>query len=439
MDFQDFYEEARRYLLVDEAAKTYTLDANKSGEEFGVRARQQLWTVLDNMFRKDEVLSASVTTKVDAIPTFWFGGSNNRHKEKMERLWSTKHERHMWYNLFLYGNAFYEIERNANGTPVAIHPVEPFTIEINDPEGHGEVTHYTQRWVEPSVRIPAQDMLHFTLDKITTELWGEIPVQPLAGYIALKHFIKGHVTRLFRNNDFRSVLTVPEGAKKEQIQLMLGAIKDATKNKDRPFILFGEASLAPLMDFDDSRNFKEWVQLIDNAILMHMQVPPIMAGMPDNSGRSSGEQQTYKAFNTHIEGSLRYHKADWEDQLDRAGITGVEKRYGVVDRKSEKDVLEMAERLQNMGAKKDKLQDWLETQGVYLPKDFFDEDVEPTTSEDMFPSRQRLNDGEMNERVGTGQDGETREDQLIDEAAARYQILDERALDRARAAMRRMA
>ena len=441
MKFEEFFDEAKHYLQIDEAAKTYTVDAKRSGEEYGVKAREALWTVLDNMFRKDEVLSAAITTKVDSIPAFWFAGTNERNSDRLKRLWTRKHERHLWYNLFLYGNAFYEIERNGTGTPVAIHAVEPFTIEIHDPSGHGEVTHYTQRWVEPNVRIPAKDMMHFTLDKITTELWGEIPVQPLASYVALKHFVKGHVTRLFRNNDFRSVLTVPESAKKEQIQTMLGAIKDSAKHKDRPFVLFGESSLAPMMDFDDAQNFKEWIQLADNGILMHMQVPPIMAGMPDNSGRSSGEQQTYKAFNAHIEGSIKYHQDDWVTELEKIGVTGVEKKYGLVDKKGEKDVLEMAERLNNLGAKPEKLQEWMEMQGIALPDAFFDkkQEVNPALqdggqpkSDDMYPSRRPKAEGEMNERVGTGSEGETREDQLIDEASIRYQILDPRVLERAK-------
>ena len=417
----EFYEEAT--LVLDEAAKTYTIDATSRNHEHGVRSKQNLRTILDNMFRKDEVLSSAVTTKVDSVPRYKIVGTNKANIEHTENnLWDEEKERYMWYNLFLYGNCFFEVERNAKGRPVALHGIEPMTVEILDPEGHGEPVSYVQRWVKSEIRLPAQDVLHFTLDRVTTGLWGEIPVQPIASYIAIKHWVKSHVNSLFKNNYFRPRISLPAEAKDEHVKSMLSYFKGATADRDKPYITFGDTDVEPYMNFEDARNFKEWIQLADNGILMHMQVPPIMAGMPDNSGRSSGEQQTYKAFNTHIQGVVRNHQGNFRKQMARIGLTGVEKRYAPVDKKTEKDVLEMADRLKNLGAKSDKLQEWLETQGFELPENFFDENSEGSTSEDMMPSRQRLAEGEMNERVGTGQEGETREDQLIDEAASKSKL-----------------
>lgn len=432
MDITDFYKQVEQYLDVDEAARTYSLDGVYSNGEYGVRPQQNLRTILDNMYRKDEVLSGAIATKVDAVPSYKLIGSNQRNIEKTDRLWNGHHERFMWYNLFLYGNCFFEVERNANGTPIAFHPIETMTMEIVDEQGHGEVDYYIQRWNKDEVVLPADDVLHFTLDKITTGLWAEIPVHPLALYIAIKHYIKSHISIQFKNNLFRPVLRVPEGAKEDNIKSMLTHFKHASDNRTNPFVLYGDTEVSPLSDFSDAENFKEWIQIADNGILMHMQVPPIMAGMPDNSGRSSGEQQTYKAFNSHINGILKFHEIDFKQKLESIGVTGVEKKYRPIDSKSEKDLLEMADRLKNMGARSEKLEEWLNSHGFDLPDNFFSEESDGSTSDDMFPSRRPLGEGELNERVGTGSEGETREDQLIDEAALKHQILEDRVLERAK-------
>lgn len=441
MNIFEFYDNWQ----LDEAASTFTRDhkTTGSGTEIGVGAPENLDTVLDNMFRKDETVAAAITTKVDAVMAsdYYFEATNQSNKKVAKKLITPRLLRQVLFNLFLYGNCFVEIERSQSGKPVAYHVVETYSIHIHDPEGHGEPEYYRQRIGGEEIVIPKDDLYHFRLDRVTTGLWAEIPVQPVARYVALKMWIKNHVHDLFAQNMFRPVMYIEKGISNDELDRIISYIKEARYDRLKPFVNYGEGKVEPYMRFQDGEVFKEWIDKADSAILTQFQVPPIMAGLPDNSGRASGEQETYKAFNTHIQGVMSILQGEFLDFFIQSGLTGVELLFGEPDRKTEKDVLEMAIQLKAMGAKPEKLTKWLRKQGMDLEEDFFDEDFFMSPSQmdrnalsnpTNQTSRRGKNDGEMNERVGTGSEGTTREDQLVDEAAIRYQVLDDRVLERAR-------
>lgn len=438
--FADLFDE----WAVDEAAKTYTRDAVSAGtgSESPIYPTRNINTILDNMFRSDDKVAAAITTKADAILSagYKIHGTNKRNVDKAKRLVTRPLVRQTVFNLALYGNSFWEIERTESGSVDQFHLVETPTIYPVDREGHGEVDYYIQEIVE-KVTIPSEDIFHWRLDRVSTTQWAEVPVQPIARYVALKLFIKNHVIRLFKENSFRSVMYVERGISKEELDRVMTYLQEAKKDPSKPLVNFGDGDNKPLMKFEDGTEFREWVNLCDAAILTQMQVPPIMAGMPDNSGRASGEQETYKAFNTHIRGIISTLEDEFSRMFEAAGLTGVEITFGALDEKSEKDIVDMALKLKSMGAKPDKLVEWMNDKGFDLEDDFFDEDFfmspsktdanQMTNAGGAAPSREAKPEGEMNERVGTGSEGTTRRDQ-IDEAATRYQIQDDRLLEVAR-------
>lgn len=427
---QDFFDS----WVVEEAARTYSDDyAGARSPERGIVPDTNLNVVLDKMFRKDEMVAASITTKVDALMSsgFYFEGSNSRNVERAERLVTRSWYRQLLFQFCLYGNAFSEIERTPAGTPVELHAIEPHTIAPHDEEGHGEVSFYRQRIGGETVDLPASDVYHFRMDRLSTGQWAEIPVKPIAQYVALKLFIKNHVTHLFKENMFRPVTYVEKGVTKDELDRVITHLKEARKDPSKPLVNFGDGKTEPYMKFSDGEEFRKWVNLCDNAILTQMQVPPIMAGVPDNSGRASGEQQTYKAFNTHIKGLAMTLEDQFDKFFEKAGLTGVEMHIGTPDSKSETDIVETALKLKSMGAKPGKLTQWLKDRGLDLDEDFFDEDVFRSESQAdrnqesnaaNVSSRSGKNDGEMNERVGTGDEGTTRDDQLVTEALDKHQV-----------------
>jgi len=436
MDAQDFYKQFD--LALDEAAQSFTVDQTYDSDD-GIPAPAKINNILDSMFRKDEVLSGAVTTKVDAVTNagFRWNVSNERNFKKARDLLTEELERQIYFNLFFYGNAFVEIERNNAGNPVGFHLVETHSIRPVDMEGHGEIDYYKQRINGEEITIPEQDIYHFQMDRISSSVWAEIPVRPLAKGIAVKHHVKNHLHKLFKQQMFRPVMQYPEGVDEDEVKLGISYFKETLRDPDKPFVSFGGVEYAQMMDFENAEDFNSLIHLIDNATLIRMQVPPIMAGLPDNSGRSSGEQQTYKAFNTHIRGSMRLIADGWKGLFEKAGLTGVERVPKPLDGKSETDVIDLAVKLKALGANRNKLVEFMQKQGVDIDDDFFDEDLYSGNPDNNVetnataPSRDGKNDGEMNERVGTGSEGTTRRDQ-IDEAAVKYQILDESLIERAK-------
>lgn len=436
MEASEFYKQFD--LALDEAASTFSIDSTFDSDH-GIPAPDKINNILDSMFRKDEVLSGAVNTKVDAVTNagFRWKWSNERNSNKAKDLINEELERQIYYNLFFYGNAFVEIERSASNAPVALHIVETHSVQPVDIEGHGEINYYKQYLNGEEVRIPAEDMYHFRLDRISSSVWAEIPVRPLAKGIAIKHWVKNHLHDLFDQHMFRAKMEFPEGVDEDTVKEGVSYFKDSLKDPRKPFVTFGGVTFEQLMKLDNSGDFISLINSIDNATLVRMQVPPIMAGIPDNSGRSSGEQQTYKAFNTHIRGSMRLIAEGWKKLFEKAGLTGVERVPKPLDQKSAIDVIDSAVKLKGLGAKASKLTEYLQEEGINVPDDFFDDDLYTGTNGDQVvqnataPSRDGKNDGVMNERVGTGSEGTTRRDQ-IDEAALKYQILDEAVIQKAR-------
>lgn len=75
----------------------------------------------------------------------------------------------------------------------------------------------------------------------------------------------------------------------------------------------------------------------------------------------------------------------------------------------------------NMGAEPDMIEQFLRDSGLELPEGKLFKEPEPmqegldpniTKSEELYPSRKRKAEGEPNQRIGTGAEGTTREDQL---------------------------
>jgi hypothetical protein len=428
------------FLPVDQASKGFIKDGPMSSPSFGVRPSQYAPSSAFNAIMADETLFASIVTKVDAVVGTGIKVSHplNERKEKavnnlFERININSFLRQLCYSLFAYGNVFVEIASGPSGKELYV--LETPEMEIVDLEGHGEVDGYIQRNTRGAVHFTPEEIVHIKFDSFSTALWAEIPIRPLDQLIAIKMEVKNHLWAMFHDNAFRETIHFPSKTTKDDVDRSLSEYKATQRDRKKPYLWFGDGvEHSFLMDFSDGPRFQSLINMIDMRILSSQQVPPIMAGYADDSGRASGEQQTYKAFNTHIRAVQRLIEHYFNNELfPKAGLAGAIMSFAELDNKSEKDVIEMAERLKNMGAKPDKLVNWLNTQGFHLEDDFFNEPEEApsnSVSDDLFPSRRPLGEGEINERVGTASEGESREDQLVTQAFGR--LTDRRVRERAK-------
>jgi hypothetical protein len=439
-----FYSQWNDVFTVDQAGKGRSIDAatsalgRRNASTVGVTPRTYRLASAVHVVRNDETVYAATVTKVDAATSrgYYLDGSNKqelaRAKTYFEEANFDSVLRHLLFNGVPLGNAFLELVRDGSGKPAPeLYVLETTEMEIVDEQGHGVPNLYIQRSnAGQEVRFTPDEVVHFRFDRFTTSLWGEIPIKPIDQLVGIKMQLKGHLWRMFKKNMFRDKIHFPKGTVDEDVKRSLAEYRQTIKDPEKPYVWFGDGvEHDVLMHFDDGPRFLELLTAIDMRILTLMQVPPIMAGIPDSSGRASGEQQTYKAFNTHIRSLQKYLEDTINfDLLPKLGFKSVKFYFNPIDDKSTKDVMEMAVQLKAMGAKPDKLRDWMEEQGISLPKDFFNEDFfsAPTkmdknavTNKAGAPSRQGKGEGEGNKRVGTASESSTRDDQLVTQAFER--------------------
>lgn len=446
MNAQDFYDIWDAYELVDQASKGFTRDSVVGRTDVYGATSDYTPSSVVRMIRQDEMVSACITTKVDATVAqgdFIEASDNGRNKAAADKLfrennWEQLRRQILW-NLYAYGNCFLELVRNGARKVVELHVLETTEMEIVDEEGHGVPNQYIQRPRRATtskmtgsqrniVEFPPEDIVHFRLDRLTTSLWAEIPVRPLDMYVATKIRAKQHFHTQYKQNLFRNSFMFPEGSDEDDVRKSVAFLKEALEDPNKPLVMYGGISSENFTTAQDFAAHLDLINKIDSAILSQLQVPPIMAGLPDNSGRASGEQETYKAFNTHIRGVQRLFESVMNDVLlPRLGFTGITYKFGELDRKSEKDVVEMMIQLKALGAKPDKLAKFARDNGMNLDDDFFNEafyeapskaDNDAMTNQ-TAPSRANLEEGEGDNNVGTGSESTTREDQLVTQAFER--------------------
>lgn len=433
-----FYDKWDDVHAIDQAGKGKSIDAatsalgRRNATTVGITPSQYRLSSAVSIVRNDETVYAATVIKTDAATGrgYYLDGNNKQELRRAELLFQKNNFdsllRHLCFNGAPLGNAFVEIAKQPDSS-YELYVLETTEMEIIDQDGYGIPTQYKQSNASGDIYFSPDEVVHFRFDRFTTSLWGEIPLKPIDQLVGIKMKLKSHLWRMFNHNVFRQKINFPKGTTEEDINRSLAEYRQTIKDPDKPYVWFGDGvEHDVLMGFDDGPRFLELLTAIDLRILTLLQVPPIMAGIPDNSGRASGEQQTYKAFNTHIRSFQKYIEDTINhDLLPKLGFKSVKFYFNPIDDKSTKDVLEMAVQLKAMGAKPDKLRDWLEEQGLNLPTDFFNEDFfeAPTkmdknavTNKAGAPSRQGKNAGEGSRRVGTGSEGTTRDNQLVTQA-----------------------
>jgi hypothetical protein len=446
MEHKTFYDSWNQPTeIIDQAGRGLSIDDYRSFKNNGVTATSYQPATVLKALRKDEILQAAIVTKVDATlgPGWFLTGSNQQELQRARNFLEDAQFdlvlQDIFYNLYAYGNAFVEIVRDENGDPrPELYILETTEMEIVDEEGHGVPNKYIQRHAGQVIEFDAEDVVHFRMNRFDTSLWGEIPIRALDQVIGIKMQLKNHLWRLFKDNAFRETIHFPKGTNDDDINRSISEYELSKKDPRKPYIWFGDGvEHKMLMSFEDGPRFMEMWTRCDLAILSNQQVPPIMAGIPDSSGRASGEQQTYKAFNTHIKGNQRTvaHNIIF-NLFQKLGFKSTKFVFNELDRKSEKDVMEMAVQFKAMGAKPDKLTEWLQAQGLNLPEDFFDEGFFVSPAEQAkqqqageqqnimmknaisnkagSPSRMGKNGARKN--IGTGSESSTRQKQIITQA-----------------------
>lgn len=400
-----------------------TLPGRKSGS--ATPSKENLNVVLD-LYSKDPVVQAAITTRVDAILSSGYHliGSSTPRKDAEKILEKVGFNySFLWKvitNSLLYEHVFIEIERRNSGSPVELHVLETPYMEIMYTP-HGEIEGFIQRGEQGDVVFfPVDDIVYLKFNPVSSAVWGEVGIKSLYRTIATKNFIEQFLNHLASTNAWRQVMKTK--MTDDNVQEFLAYFYSQAENPEELLVLHSnsvddvdkDTKFSILRDPSDLKEFLGTLDYLRTQVLMQLKVPPIMIGLPDSSNRSNSDMQ-YKAFNIANQSFRMVFSDGMKELFSKLGLGTVSFSWNPIDDRSEKDDVEIAERLMNMGAEPMMVEAFLRQSGLELPEGKLfkpREEVVSSKSEDMFPSRQRKADGESNERIGSGQDGTTREDQL---------------------------
>ena len=381
-----------------------------------------------SLFSKDPVVNTALTTRADGILAsgYTIEGSKTAKKEAektLEKLgFGYSFLRQAVLNGLLYRHAFLEVEKTRKKTPVGLHILETTQMEIKHNQ-HGEIDYYLQRANSGDpIQFSTEEVSYLALDKVSTKVWGEIPLRTLYRTVATKNLFEEFIKMLAETNSFRQVIETRMND--EDIGSFLAYYRDASSDPFMPLVIKKAASddseymsFKTLRDPDDLKKFIETLEYLRTQMLMVLKVPPILVGLPDNSNRSNSDAQI-RAMNIANESDRKQWESFFNDDLfPKLGLGTVRFSWNPIDKRDEKTDVEMAEKLINMGADPKAVEEFLRNTGLELPARNLFSKPQPSplaVPDDAAsrPSRQRADmQAEMGE-VNTGGDASTRDEQV---------------------------
>lgn len=436
MGFLDIFKRKANEVVTEHASSGTIRNSFYSSitRQQGQPSPQNLNTFLE-LYRKDPVVQAALTTRSEAIlNSGWTIEGSKTAKDSAERLlkkigFNYTFLNQLVLNALLYDHVFIEIERTNAGSPAGLHILETPFMEIVHDE-HGEIFAYEQLGENGTrVRFPVEDIVYLKTNGVSSAVWGESSLESLFRTLTTKNLFEKFIHSMAANNDFRQVFKT--SMTDDNIREFLAYYADARSNPDEPLVMqvrkTGDSLpmdnvFETMRDPEDLNKFLGVIDKMREQALMVLKVPPILIGVPDNSNRSNSDAQI-EAFHMSNRSKRRLIAEAIEELFSKLGLTA-EFSWNPIDKRNEKDDVEIAERLINMGAKPEVVEEFLRSTGLELPdgelfytqeeKMKMQSDMMSDTkkSEDLYPSRQRKSEGEANQKIGTGKDGSTREDQL---------------------------
>jgi len=432
----ELVERATKALMSEVNSFLQSSPRSKGSDVFDDRPTYPLPSVL-KMFRSDSVAWGGAKTRVDKIlENGWYirdkktGERDEKAKEllKGKRFDPWLRETATHYVLFL--NSFGELVYTPKGNVKELHTIDPTQMEIIADE-HGDLQYYAQSIGGVSgfgssenkqiVTWQPEEIIHTKDVSIDLSNWAEISSRTIWEAVAIKFHVKKFLAWLFETNQFRGIYNI-KAADELQIKRSISFLKESEKNIKKPVIFEGEFGYTLMRELKDLTVLNDILYKMDEEILNFIQVPPIYAGLPDNSNRSNSDAQE-RAFNTTIRNDQKILKESADELLKRMKLFNKEFVFEPVSVKVTKELVEVAQLMKSISVKGEVIADWMREQGINLPPgDIFDAQLETNNlmTQDQAPSRRGKGVDQANEKIGTGEESTTREDQLVSRAEEKY-------------------
>jgi len=319
----------------------------------------------------------------------------------------------------LFKNVFVEIVRTTDNKPKFLNILDTQNIEpITEP--NGDPIRYKSNIPNPKDgTYPTWEKENIVWIKFgdITKGYAPVDLKCLWETLLAKEYVTRYVAWLWKTGQYRVLYNPKSGSDKDIMDFMAYA-KRHDGNYNVPFIFKGELETKILRDMKETENIVELLKYYDGQILIALRVPPIDAGIPDASGRSSADTQTNNlstsitAMKHIIEDSINF------DLFPKIGKSHLLLRFAPNDRFSERQVFENIQIMKSINMTDNVVQEYLADRGIFFKATLFNKpeevsqesDVANPKEKDLFVSRQRSTaSGQGNQNQD---EVSTREDQL---------------------------
>jgi hypothetical protein len=384
-----------------------------------------------NIVRQDPLISASLETEANKVLEGGWGIKLNKkdNKELMKRF-RTKYRfddllQSAITNL-RWQDALVEIGWE-NSKVTDLNLLDPSVIKVKA-NPNGDPLLYYQETPQPNVDgityvewLP-KNIVHIKLKDSILNFWGDSDLRVAYETVLIKDFIRQFLIWLFKTNQFRNHVNFKTLASEEQVKRFVSFYKEGEKSYGKPVLTDGEVSIGAMRELTDLQNLIDIMDWCDNQLRMLLQQTPISLGTGGGS-RSEGDalndsqRTSIKAIQRKLYNAINF------ELFDKMGISsGAEFYWKPLDRMTEKGVFEVVEIMKRSMMTDEAIAEFMEQQGITFSTDkLFNEpeesNVEVTpeqrSQKDASPSRETKGVGQANKKIGTGESGTTREDQLV--------------------------
>lgn len=371
------------------------------------------------VIKKDPVIKGAILSLVDRTmeTPYQVVGRDKRSRAKtaelkLEDLRFSRVLRKMLFNLFLYGNSFVEIIKK-KGTTTDLNVLETTLMDIKAKD-NGDIISYEQDVSSGIISWPEDRITHTKLSEITTNVWGDVDIESLYDTLLLKNSIRNWMRWFFETNQSRGLYII-ENASSTKVKDFLSLLKANESNLNAPVIVQGKVNYQILRNFsEEGKSLIDVLEWCDTQMLSLLQVPPIVMGFSDQSGRSNSVEQ-FKAINTRIKNVHEILKDSITyDLFPKMGFNKVKLEFGSLDEQNMKVKVETIKLMKDAGLSNEAISEWMRTQNMFFEtKEVFTEESSMDESNNSS-SRPKKGTDESNKQLD---EISTRDNQLVANAS----------------------
>lgn len=268
--------------------------------------KQQQYSVYYEMYRQHPVVRAAVDKKAQyAVASGWryvpstTSGSVDPIKqaalhEFFRRSSGLQLLRMSFKDLDIYGEAFWLIVRNLNGTPMKAVRLNPrFTVPVLD---NGIITAWkygpTPNSSSASV-YPEEVILHFRLEDPESDVQGLSPLHPLQRTVAQDIFAMEYNESFFTNSAQTGTIFIVKTSTEDEAtrnRQWLAENYTGPQNAHRPLLLEGDVEVEKSVSSAQEMEYLEGRMFLRQEIAMSLEVDLDKLGIHEGSNRSVSKE-----------------------------------------------------------------------------------------------------------------------------------------------------